>query len=209
MFDLVLTIPFLILTSPLVAAIWLCARVRLGKPVLFRQVRPGYLEKPFTIYKFRTMRNTTDAEGRLLPDAERMDGFGSFLRKTSLDELPELWNVLRGELSLVGPRPLLPEYLPLYTAEQHRRHEVKPGVTGWAQVHGRNAIGWEEKFKLDLWYVENRSFWVDIRILFLTVRKVFQGEDTNSAGHVTMPRFEGSQNSRGGAGSENTIYRAQ
>jgi lipopolysaccharide/colanic/teichoic acid biosynthesis glycosyltransferase len=182
----------LLLLSPLLAAIALGVRVSIGSPVLFRQVRPGLGGRPFTMVKFRTMRDARDADGKPLPDTERMTRLGALLRGTSLDELPELWNVLRGEMSLVGPRPLLMEYLPLYTAEQSRRHEVRPGVTGWAQVNGRNAISWEEKFRLDLWYVDNQSFWLDLRILLVTLKKVFVREGVSPATGMIMPRFRGS-----------------
>ncbi|MDX9834266.1 MAG: sugar transferase [Desulfobulbus sp.] len=165
---------------------------RFGSPVFFRQVRPGLHGQPFEIIKFRTMRDAIDAQGNPLPDVERMTPFGSFLRATSLDELPELLNVLRGEMSLVGPRPLLMEYLPLYSAEQARRHAVRPGVTGWAQVNGRNALSWEEKFRMDVWYVDNQSFWLDLKILFLTVAKVLTREGICATGEATMPRFTGS-----------------
>jgi len=178
-----LLVPLLLLT--------LLVRIKLGSPVLFRQVRPGLHGKPFVMVKFRTMTDTRDCSGNLLADAERLPPFGRWLRATSLDELPELWNVLRGDMSLVGPRPLLMEYLPLYTDHQVRRHEVRPGVTGWAQVNGRNAISWEEKFALDVWYVDNRSFWLDIKILWLTVKKVLVRDDITASGEATMPKFQG------------------
>ena len=165
---------------------------KLGKPVFFRQMRPGLRGRPFEVIKFRTMTSACDLDGQLLADAHRLTSFGQFLRATSLDELPELWNVLKGEMSLVGPRPLLMEYLPLYSAEQARRHEVRPGITGWAQVNGRNALSWEEKFKLDVWYVDNRTLWLDIKILWLTVRKVLVRDGISAAGEATMPRFTGS-----------------
>jgi len=167
-------------------------RRKLGSPVLFQQIRPGRYGQPFKMIKFRTMRDAIDADGNPLPDADRMTPFGSLLRSTSLDELPELWNVLKGEMSIVGPRPLLMEYLPLYTREQARRHEVRPGVTGWAQINGRNALSWEDKFKLDVWYVDNQSFWLDLKILLLTVKKVFVREGISGTGEVTMSRFAGS-----------------
>ena len=173
----------------------LAARFNLGSPILFKQTRPGLNGKLFEIVKFRTMRNAVDVNGNLLPDAERITPFGIFLRSTSLDELPGLWNVLKGEMSLVGPRPLLVEYLPLYSIEQARRHNVRPGVTGWAQVNGRNAISWEDKFKLDVWYVDNQSFWLDIKILWLTVRKVLVKDGISANGEVTMSKFMGSNNS--------------
>jgi len=166
-------------------------RQKLGSPILFRQIRAGQDGKPFEMYKFRTMTDLRNPKGELLPDDKRMTGFGSWLRATSLDELPELWNVLRADMSLVGPRPLLVEYLPLYSAQQARRHVVRPGVTGWAQVNGRNALSWEEKFKLDIWYVDNRSFWLDMEILFMTVKKVVVREGISAKGDATMPVFTG------------------
>ena len=181
----------LIVLSPVMALVAWAVRRAMGSPVLFQQVRPGYLGRPFRMYKFRTMRDGFDAAGRPLPDAERLTPFGKFLRGTSLDELPELWNVLKGEMSLVGPRPLLPEYLPLYTPEQGRRHDVKPGITGWAQVNGRNAIGWEQKLAMDVWYVDHRTFWLDLKILFLTLKKVVLREGINQAEGVTMECFRG------------------
>jgi lipopolysaccharide/colanic/teichoic acid biosynthesis glycosyltransferase len=180
----------LILAVPLAVLAWLVRR-KLGSPVFFSQVRPGLHGKPFLMVKFRTMTDERDANGALLPDAQRLTAFGRFLRASSLDELPELWNVLRGEMSLVGPRPLLMEYLPLYTSEQARRHEVRPGITGWAQVNGRNAISWADKFALDVWYVDHRSLWLDVRILWLTVRKVLVRDGISATGEATMPRFEG------------------
>jgi lipopolysaccharide/colanic/teichoic acid biosynthesis glycosyltransferase len=180
----------LLLALPLLALAWLIRR-KLGSPVLFRQVRPGLHGKPFTMVKFRTMTDDRAPDGALLPDAQRLTPFGRFLRASSLDELPELWNVLRGDMSLVGPRPLLMEYLPLYTPEQARRHEVRPGITGWAQVNGRNAISWADKFALDVWYVDHRSLWLDVRILWQTVRKVLVRDGITAAGEATMPRFEG------------------
>lgn len=162
-----------------------------GRPLLFTQVRPGLHGKPFKMYKFRTMTNAKNEHGALLPDAERLTKFGQFLRSSSLDELPELWNVLKGEMSLVGPRPLLMEYVPLYSKRQARRHEVRPGITGWAQVNGRNAISWEEKFELDVWYVENQSMTLDLRILLMTVKKVFVREGISAEGEATMPKFTG------------------
>lgn len=180
----------LILVLPLLVVAFLVRR-KLGSPVLFWQVRPGMHGKPFKMVKFRSMTDERDPEGVLLPDASRLTPFGRFLRTTSLDELPELLNVLRGDMSLVGPRPLLMEYLPLYTPEQARRHEVRPGITGWAQINGRNAITWEEKFALDAWYVDNRSLWLDIKILWLTVKKVLRRDGINATGDVTMPVFKG------------------
>ena len=176
----------------LIAVIALLVRIRLGKPVLFRQLRPGLHGQPFTLLKFRTMLEALDTNGSPLPDAERLTAFGHFLRRWSLDELPELYNVLRGDMSLVGPRPLLMEYLPLYTAEQARRHDVRPGLTGWAQVNGRNAIGWDQKFAFDLWYVDHASLSLDLRILWLTVRNVFTRHGISAEGEATMPRFTGS-----------------
>jgi len=191
LFDILASLCGLILLSPVIAIVaWQISR-KLGSPVLFRQVRPGKDGKPFEMVKFRTMRDALDANGHPLPDAERMTPFGSFLRSSSLDELPGLWNVLKGEMSLVGPRPLLMEYLPLYSAEQYRRHEVRPGVSGWAQVNGRNAISWEDKFKLDVWYVDNQSFWLDIKIIFLTIKKVFVRDGINAEGEATMSKFAG------------------
>lgn len=170
--------------------IWLI-RCKIGSPVFFRQVRPGLYGKPFIMVKFRTMTDERGPDGALLPDARRLTSFGRFLRASSLDELPELWNVLKGDMSLVGPRPLLMEYLPLYTPEQARRHEVRPGITGWAQVNGRNSISWADKFALDVWYVDHRSLWLDVRILWLTVRKVLVRDGISAAGEATMTRFEG------------------
>ena len=179
--------------SPVIAVIVLLVRINLGKPVLFRQVRPGLHGQPFTLLKFRTMLDAADSNGSPLPDAERLTAFGQFLRRWSLDELPELYNVLRGDMSLVGPRPLLMEYLPLYTAEQARRHDVRPGLTGWAQVNGRNAISWDQKFAFDLWYVEHASLSLDFKILWLTVRNVFTRHGISAEGEATMPRFRGKQ----------------
>ncbi|MGI9860919.1 sugar transferase [Moorella naiadis] len=183
----------LVVLSPFIIVIALAVRVNMGGPVLFRQERPGLRGHPFFLYKFRTMRDLRDAEGLLLPDEMRLTRLGRFLRSTSLDELPELFNVLKGEMSLVGPRPLLMEYLDRYTPEQARRHEVKPGITGWAQVNGRNAITWEEKFKLDVWYVDNWSLGLDLKILGLTLIKVLKREGISAGGHATMPEFRGSQ----------------
>lgn len=180
---LALTLPLLVLAALI--------RGKLGSPVLFRQVRPGLHGKPFEMVKFRTMTDERGADGALLPDAQRLTSFGRFLRASSLDELPELWNVIKGDMSLVGPRPLLMEYLPLYTAEQARRHEVRPGITGWAQVNGRNAISWQDKFEMDVWYADHRSVCLDIKILCLTVRKVLVRDGISAAGEATMPRFTG------------------
>jgi lipopolysaccharide/colanic/teichoic acid biosynthesis glycosyltransferase len=180
----------LFLALPLVVlALLICCK--LGRPVLFRQVRPGLYGHPFTMVKFRTMTDECDQDGTLLPDAIRLKSFGRFLRATSLDELPELWNILRGDMSLVGPRPLLMEYLPLYNQKQARRHEVKPGITGWAQVNGRNTISWEDKFDLDVWYVENQSFWLDLKILLMTVKKIIIRDGISGGGEVTMSKFTG------------------
>ncbi|EHP40130.1 sugar transferase involved in lipopolysaccharidesynthesis [Cupriavidus basilensis OR16] len=192
-FDLLLAAgALLLLCLPLLILILLVRR-RLGSPVFFRQVRPGLRGRPFEMIKFRTMTDSRGPDGQLLSDADRLTAFGRFLRGTSLDELPELWNVLKGDMSLVGPRPLLMEYLPLYSTEQARRHEVRPGVTGWAQVNGRNALSWEDKFKLDVWYVDNWSLWLDVKILWLTVRKVLVREGISAAGEATMSKFTGSK----------------
>lgn len=171
--------------------IFLIAKASLKGSVIFQLNRPGQFGKPFLMYKFRTMTNARNSDGELLSDGERITKFGSFLRKTSLDELPELFNILKGEMSLVGPRPLLMEYLPLYNEAQKKRHNVLPGITGWAQVNGRNAISWEEKFKLDVWYVENQSFWLDVRILWMTIKKVIMREGVSADNHATMPKFTG------------------
>lgn len=180
----------IVLTLPMLVLIWQIRR-KLGSPVFFRQTRPGRHGQSFEMVKFRTMTDAHGPDGALLPDAERITPFGRFLRETSLDELPELWNVLKGDMSLVGPRPLLVEYLPLYTSEQARRHEVRPGVTGWAQVNGRNAISWEEKFELDVWYVDHQSVWLDIKILWLTVKKVLVRDGISATGEATMSKFTG------------------
>jgi len=190
-FDVALTVPALIVLSPVFALVALAVRVSLGSPIIFRQQRPGKNERPFTLYKFRTMRDARDAQGTLLPDARRLTRLGAILRATSLDELPELVNVLRGDMSLVGPRPLLMEYLPLYSPEQRRRHDVRPGVTGWAQVNGRNALTWREKFALDIEYVEHVSLGLDLRILILTIVSVARSEGISHSGHVTMQPFRG------------------
>ena len=182
----------LLLLAPVIVLLSLLVRAKLGSPVLFRQSRPGRAGLAFQMAKFRTMTDARDANGELLPDADRLTGFGQFLRASSLDELPELWNELKGDMSLVGPRPLLMDYLPLYSERQARRHEVRPGITGWAQVNGRNALSWDEKFELDVWYVENRTLWLDIKILFLTVWKVIKRDDINQDGEATMTRFTGS-----------------
>ena len=178
---------------PLFLALAVLVHWRLGSPVLFRQQRPGLHGRPFSINKFRTMSEVRDAKGRLLDDADRLTELGRFMRRFSLDELPQLFNVLRGELSLVGPRPLLMEYLPLYSPEQARRHDVRPGITGWAQVNGRNAINWEDRFRLDVWYVDHQSLWLDMKILWLTVLKVLRSEGISQKGHATMEKFRGSE----------------
>jgi sugar transferase EpsL len=189
--DLLITIPGIILISPLLGLVALLVWLRFGPPVLFRQVRPGYHGEPFTIYKFRTMNNSFDKHGELLPDSERLTRLGRFLRSLSLDELPELINVLRGEMSLVGPRPLLMQYLDRYTQEQARRHDVLPGITGWAQVNGRNVLTWEDKFRFDVWYVDNWSFGLDIKILILTPWRVLQRKGISQPGHATAEEFMG------------------
>lgn len=181
----------LIILSPIILIVAVLIRLKLGSPILFIQVRPGLHAEPFALYKFRTMIDQYDAEGNLLPDELRLTSFGKKLRKLSIDELPQLLNVVKGELSLVGPRPLLMEYLPLYSHDQFRRHEVKPGMTGWAQVNGRNAISWEDKFKLDIWYVDHQSFWLDLKILWLTFLKVVKREGISQTGHATMKKFNG------------------
>lgn len=191
-FDILVALSALLALMPFLLLLAGLVRGLLGAPVLFRQERPGRHGRPFAMVKFRTMNDARDSDGQLLPDAERITGFGQMLRSTSLDELPELWNVLKGEMSLVGPRPLLMEYLPLYNANQMRRHELRPGVTGWAQINGRNALSWEEKFALDIWYVENQSFCIDLQIIRKTVSKVFLRSGINADGDVTMPRFTGS-----------------
>ena len=193
-FDFITSFCALVALSPIIALIALKIHKNLGSPVLFRQTRPGMNGKPFEMIKFRTMKDAVDEHGNPLPDSERMTPFGDKLRNSSLDELPEFWNVLKGDMSLVGPRPLLMQYLPLYSDEQARRHEVRPGITGWAQINGRNALSWDEKFKQDVWYVDNRSFWLDIKILFLTVKKVVVKEGIAADGHVTMEPFKGSDN---------------
>ncbi|WP_079912123.1 sugar transferase [Paenibacillus sp. 32352] len=192
-FDLLVSISLLLVFSPVIGVVAVLVRWKLGSPVVFAQQRPGLHGKPFYLYKFRTMTDATDAEGKLLSDAVRLTPFGQFLRKYSLDEMLQLVNVVKGDISLVGPRPLLMDYLPLYTEEQARRHEVRPGITGWAQVNGRNAISWEEKFQLDLWYVEHQSFLLDLKILLLTIKKVLKPEGISHGSHVTMERFTGSK----------------
>jgi len=191
LFDITAATAALVALAPVYAITAHKVKKNLGSPVLFRQTRPGLNGKPFEMIKFRTMRDAVDSSGNPLPDSERLTPFGQMLRSSSLDELPELVNVIKGDMSLVGPRPLLMEYLPLYNAEQARRHEVKPGITGWAQVNGRNAISWDEKFALDTWYVDNQSLWLDIKILLRTVRKVIKAEDISAKNHVTVENFRG------------------
>jgi sugar transferase EpsL len=193
--DLALTGVGMVLISPILLLLAVWVRIAHGSPVLFKQRRPGYRGRPFTVYKFRTMTDARDAQGNLLPDAERLTRLGRFLRSTSLDELPELFNVLRGEMSLVGPRPLLMQYLERYTPEQARRHDMLPGLTGWAQINGRNLLTWEDRFRLDVWYVDNWSLWLDIKILALTLWKAIKREGINPVGQETMPEFMG--NSKG------------
>lgn len=184
----------LICLSPILLIVGLLVRTKLGSPILFRQERPGRMGKPFRMIKFRTMTDRRDADGQLLPDADRLTSFGRWLRATSLDELPELWNVLRGDMSLIGPRPLLMQYLPLYSEEQWRRHHMRPGITGWAQVNGRNALSWDQKFALDVWYVDHHNLWVDCRIIFLTIKRVIGRDGISAAGEATMPAFTGASN---------------
>ncbi|TFU43266.1 MULTISPECIES: sugar transferase [unclassified Neisseria] len=191
LFDIAVSAAALVLLAPVFLVLVYLIRKNLGSPVFFTQERPGRNGKPFKMIKFRSMRDAADASGKPLPDSERLTPFGRKLRATSLDELPELWNVLKGDMSLVGPRPLLMHYLPLYNAFQYRRHEMKPGITGWAQVNGRNAISWDDKFKYDVWYIDNHSFWLDIKILCLTVKKVFVREGISAEGEATMPYFTG------------------
>ncbi|GIN20940.1 MAG TPA: sugar transferase [Bacillus bacterium] len=190
-FDLIISIACFIFFLPLILLTAVSIRIMLGSPIIFKQMRPGLHGKPFMLYKFRTMTDERDEEGNLLPEHKRLTFFGETIRKLSLDELPQLVNVMKGEMSLIGPRPLLMKYLPLYTEDQAKRHLVKPGMTGWAQVNGRNAITWEEKFELDIWYVENHSFLLDLKILLLTIKKVLKSEGINNGSHVTMPDFEG------------------
>ncbi len=192
-FDVLTGMLGLIVLSPVLFLLAVLVRILLGKPVLFRQQRPGFKGKPFTLYKFRTMTAGRDAQGELLPDSARLTGLGRFLRRLSLDELPEIFNILRGDMSVVGPRPLLMEYLPLYSGEQMRRHDVHPGLTGWAQVNGRDAITWPEKFRLDVWYVDHRSFGLDLKIIFLTLWKVLKGEGINQPGQDTIEYFKGNE----------------
>ncbi len=194
LFDLLVAALLLVLCSPILLVVALLVRVQHGKPVFFGQKRPGYRSRPFYIYKFRSMTNARAADGSLLPDAQRLTRLGRFLRASSLDELPEFFNILRGEMSLVGPRPLLMQYLERYNSQQARRHDVLPGITGWAQINGRNAISWEEKFALDVWYVDHWSFWLDFKILFLTLWKVIKREGISQPGHATAQEFIGNQN---------------
>jgi sugar transferase EpsL len=196
LFDFVFSFLALLLLAPLLIFLAMLLRVFMGAPVLFSQVRPGMHEKYFIMWKFRTMTNERSFTGELLPDSARLTFVGRLLRSTSLDELPQLWNVLKGDMSLVGPRPLLTEYLSLYSPVQARRHEMRPGITGWAQVNGRNALTWEERFRLDVWYVDNQSFWLDLKILFLTLRKILVPDGINASGEETMPRFTGSHTNR-------------
>lgn len=190
-FDILVSSVLLICLSPIIGVTYFLVRKKLGKPALFKQIRPGKDGLPFEMIKFRSMKDATDSNGNILPDEERLTEFGKKLRALSLDELPALWNVLKGDMSLVGPRPLLMSYLERYDQEQNRRHEVRPGITGWAQVNGRNAISWDEKFRLDVWYVDHQSMWLDIKILFLTVKKVVIREGISAEGHSTMPEFKG------------------
>ena len=190
-FDLLLTFPVLLLLLPALFVVAVLVRWNLGSPIFYKQKRPGKDGIPFMLYKFRTMRDEKDKNGTLLPDDKRLTRLGKFLRSTSIDELPELWNVLKGDMSLVGPRPLLMQYLDRYTPKQARRHEVKPGITGWAQINGRNAITWEEKFKLDVWYVDNRSLWLDVKIIFMTIWKILKREGISQSGQATMEEFRG------------------
>ena len=191
LFDITAASAALVVLSPVYAITAYKVKKNLGSPVLFRQTRPGLDGKPFEMIKFRTMKDAIDSAGNPLPDSERLTDFGKALRNSSLDELPELWNVIKGDMSLVGPRPLLMEYLPLYSKEQARRHNVRPGITGYAQVNGRNAIGWDKKFELDTWYVDNQSLWLDIKILFKTVKKVISADDISATNHVTVENFRG------------------
>lgn len=192
--DVLISLNLIILLSPVVIILIFVLQIKIGRPVFFFQNRPGFNGKKFKMIKFRTMLSMLDHEGQLLPDEIRLTQFGRWLRSTSLDELPSLWNVLKGDMSLVGPRPLLMEYLSLYNEEQARRHLVKPGITGWAQVNGRNAITWEEKFNLDIWYIDNQSIWLDLKILFLTLKKVIIKEGISEMGQATMSKFEGNKN---------------
>lgn len=189
--DLVGATVLLVMLSPVMLGVALLVRLEMGSPAIFRQIRPGLHDRPFVMYKFRTMLDLRDEQGNFLPDEQRLTKLGKLIRKLSLDEIPELWNVFKGDMSLVGPRPLLMEYLSFYTAEQALRHEVKPGITGWAVIHGRNMLDWNEKFKLDVWYVENQNLWLDLKILALTVWKVLRREGVSFPGYETMPKFAG------------------
>lgn len=193
LFDIAVSTTGLIISAPITLTAAAVIAKKLGKPVLFKQTRPGQYGEPFKIYKFRTMSDERDENGELLPDEQRMTPVGTFIRKSSIDELPQLINVLKGDISLVGPRPLLMEYLPLYNEEQKKRHNVKPGITGWAQVNGRNAITWDEKFKLDVWYAENQSFKLDMYIIYKTVINILQRKDINAPNHVTAEKFKGNE----------------
>ncbi len=195
--DVILSALAMVVAAPVMLLLAVIIRIGLGRPVIFRQMRPGLQGRPFFMFKFRTMSDAKDSEGKLLPDAQRLTSLGRFLRSTSLDELPEFWNVLRGDMSLVGPRPLLMEYLPLYDRHEWRRHEVRPGITGWAQVNGRNALSWEDKFALDVWYVDNQSLWLDLKIIAMTLAQIFRREGISAQGDATMPRFTGSAGRQG------------
>lgn len=197
LFDFFVALFALIILSPVFLVLSALVLINLGRPIFFTQERPGRQGRPFKMVKFRTMLDSKQPDGTILPDKVRLTNFGTWLRSTSLDELPELWNVLKGEMSLVGPRPLLMEYLPLYSAEQYRRHEVRPGITGWAQINGRNALHWEERFKLDVWYVDNQSFWLDLKILLLTLKKVLKREGITAEGHATIAKFTGNKDNYG------------
>lgn len=192
-FDITVSCIALLIFFPLMLVVGWKIKKNLGSPIIFKQTRPGLNGKPFQMIKFRTMKDAFGADGSALPDSERMTDFGNKLRNTSIDELPELWNVIKGDMSLVGPRPLLMDYLPLYNSEQYRRHEACPGITGWAQVNGRNSISWEEKFDLDVWYIDNQTLWLDIKVICLTAKKVFVKEGISADGHVTIEPFTGSQ----------------
>jgi sugar transferase EpsL len=202
-FDLTVSAAALVALAPVLLCLWVLVRIFIGSPVLFRQERSGLGGAPFRIFKFRTMTDARDAKGRLEPDSARLMPFGAFLRAASLDELPELVNILRGEMSLAGPRPLLCKYLKLYTPEQARRHLVRPGITGWAQIHGRNALSWEQRLERDVWYVDHRSFWLDVKIIAITVWKVLRREGINQEGYATMGEFLGTRASTGGGGGGN------
>ena|SRR5690625_1474671 len=197
LFDFFVALFALIILSPVFLVLSALVLINLGRPIFFTQERPGRQGRPFKMVKFRTMLDSKQPDGTILPDKVRLTNFGTWLRSTSLDELPELWNVLKGEMSLVGPRPLLMEYLPLYSTEQYRRHEVRPGITGWAQINGRNALHWEERFKLDVWYVDNQSFWLDLKILLLTLKKVLKREGITAEGHATIAKFTGNKDNYG------------